>query len=476
MTTLLMFLLLANTFIALTSIRPALSNPTILTVPNPYSTIHAALAAAGTGDTIEVAAGVYHESNLVITQNELTLQGESSANTIIDGQNSNNPIINVNANGVTIRSFTVRNAGAAYGAFGVFLNYHSTGTCLSGNAFSGCYFSVRAQNSTNVTVTSSVFSGDTGFGGAGIYTLYCQTGLIENNSINGTHVGAFIIYSSNFMISNNTFSYCTLTGVTVSYSERNWVVKNRFTFNNSSISIRYNGNNSVIGNTIANSKTAGLLLEEHSPNNVIHHNNFVSNTEQVKFEGSAPPTVWDTSGSIAEGNYWSDYKGTDSGKDGIGDIPYDISTGNARALDSYPLIGPFTDFTVKSQTGTYNVYTISNSNITDFGFNQATKQFEFHVSDTSGTLGICRLVFPSILLGLPYTVYVNDVSQTPGFVRNSTHTALYFSYTHGIQPLNVIIVPEFPSMVIVALLLTLTLLAAVLKRKVHKFSDKAKLI
>lgn len=46
-------------------------------------------------------------------------------------------------------------------------------------------------------------------------------------------------------------------------------------------------------------------------------------------------SVWD---SGSEGNYWSDYNGTDSDGDGIGDTPYIIDSNN---VDNYPLMNPY---------------------------------------------------------------------------------------------------------------------------------------
>jgi len=451
------FILVNAFFTVITS--PVLSSPDILHVPSPaYPTIQAALTAANPGDTIMVANGVYREHDLVIDKDGLTLQGEDKANTIIDGENSNYNIIVVDADNVIIRGFTIKNASQVYKA-GVFLYYYSANAYLTNNIFSGCHFSIRAENCTNATVTHSTFLGDTG--GAGIQARYCHTGLIENNMFNANHVGAFIIHSTNFMIRNNTFSSSILTGITISYSEQNWVVKNKFTSNNVSLAIRYNGNNVIVGNTISNS-VRGLQLGQNSPNNIIHHNNFVDNTKQVYFLDSSPPSnIWSTSGDLMEGNYWSNYTGTDADKNGIGEMSHYIASGNQ---DLYPLIGPFTEFTVASQTGIANIYTISNSTITDFSYNQVAKQISFRVSDTSDSLGICRIVFPKGLL-IPTEVYVNGVSQTWSSISNSTHVALYFSYRHTSQPSNVIIVPEFSTALMVTFLLALTLLVVVLKRK-----------
>jgi hypothetical protein len=45
--------------------------------------------------------------------------------------------------------------------------------------------------------------------------------------------------------------------------------------------------------------------------------------------------VWDNG---SQGNYWSDYNGTNTNGDGIGDTPYSIGFGY---YDNYPLMTPY---------------------------------------------------------------------------------------------------------------------------------------
>ena len=90
-------------------------------------------------------------------------------------------------------------------------------------------------------------------------------------------------------------------------------------------------NNVFFGNTITNSHS-GLGLGDSTGANLIHHNNF-STTIQCHDGGA--DNQWDDD---SEGNYWSDYTGTDADGDGIGDTPYEVGP---NGVDQYPLMEPY---------------------------------------------------------------------------------------------------------------------------------------
>ncbi len=70
----------------------------------------------------------------------------------------------------------------------------------------------------------------------------------------------------------------------------------------------------------------------------VNHNDFQNNVVQLNGceckdrNVTEPPHNWDDG---REGNFWSDYNGTDSNNDGLGDAPYII---DALNLDRYPLL------------------------------------------------------------------------------------------------------------------------------------------
>jgi hypothetical protein len=70
-----------------------------------------------------------------------------------------------------------------------------------------------------------------------------------------------------------------------------------------------------------------------SSNNTICHNNFLENTAQVYDWTPEYVNVWDNG---CEGNYWSNYNGTDVDKDGVGDTYL-----SWEGVDNYPLMNAY---------------------------------------------------------------------------------------------------------------------------------------
>jgi parallel beta-helix repeat protein len=162
---------------------------------------------------------------------------------------------------------------------------------------------------------------------------------IKNTQMISFHRGIYLDGSlNNNIIGNNIID--SLTGIDVHRSSND----NNISGNNIEASIREGinlfmaSNNSIIGNNITNNKVG--IFFGGSPNNIIYRNSFINNTKQVSdfyyevFFGSPSVNIWDDG---EEGNYWSNYNGTDNDKDGIGDTPYIIYANNT---DNYPLMNP----------------------------------------------------------------------------------------------------------------------------------------
>jgi hypothetical protein len=145
-------------------------------------------------------------------------------------------------------------------------------------------------------------------------------------------------------ISNNTIEAGGGDGINLSPAAIfNTDCGNNITGKSCGIKIRCAHDNTVYDNYFANNEY-GIYVENpkrfenihaaHSKNNNFYRNNLMNNTENVYIESTSQGTAffnfWDNG---KEGNYWSDYNGTDANGDGIGDVPYII---NANNTDNYP--------------------------------------------------------------------------------------------------------------------------------------------
>ena len=202
---------------------------------------------------------------------------------------------------------------------------------------SGSYSATILANLTTVNISGfTVKSGDNG-----IWLEKCSGSVITGNNITATRRSIWLHYSHNNTISDNT--------VMGNFSWRGIVLCGQ------------SSNNTIIRNTIKdNEEGLGITGE----NNFIIHNNFINNQKQAVMIESHY-NAWN---NTYEGNYWSDYNGTDhysgivqniTGSDGIGDTQYVIDDNN---IDHYPLMVPWASELVKADLnndGVINILDIS---------------------------------------------------------------------------------------------------------------------
>jgi hypothetical protein len=163
---------------------------------------------------------------------------------------------------------------------------------------------------------------------------------------------------------------------------------------------------------------------------------------------------WDN-GNLSGGNYWNAYKGPDANKDGISDKPYTI---DAENVDNYPLMGSISSFNT-SQGSEVNV--ISNSTISSFQYFAANKTIEMVLSsaELNQTEGFCRLTIPHNVMAPPYIISIdNSLTQYNVIYEDNDQSILYFDYEHS--SLEVVIVPQFPSVTFLLILVLVTTVAA----------------
>jgi parallel beta-helix repeat protein len=280
----------------------------------------------------------------------------------------------------------------------------------------------------------------------GIVLYRCSNSTITETKVNGTGTGIWLHYSHNNTVSDNLLP-------------DNWC---------GVLLCGHSSNNTIIRNTIRdNSRGIRVTGEE----NFIVHNNFINNQNQTEMIESFH-NAWN---NTYEGNYWSNYNGTDTNQDGIGDTPYPIDDNNQ---DHHPLMGMYSQFKITQEAHPYILTTICNFTITNFHFTTAPKNaISFNVTGLPQAPGFCRITIPHTLLDGNYTVLIDNTTSTTQKElprSNSTHTYLYFTYVHPPLVLpqpqttgHVTIIPEFPATIILPSLIILSLIITILTKKLH---------
>jgi parallel beta-helix repeat protein len=260
-------------------------------VPYDYPTIQGAINAANQSDTIFVYQGTYNEQ--ISINKTITLLAENQ-NTTIDADN-NGPAVNITAPGARLQGFTIRN-----GTIGI--NILSSGNAIQGNVAISDGTGMMITGTSDTFIANNTFTECT-YGASFIQSSYDH---MIGNRVGENNVGIYIENSTyttieNIKIINNT------NGIVIENSQNGKIVRNKILYNQNGMSIT------------------------NSTSNLILRNNF-DNTIQLIMQNSSGNT-WDNG---VEGNYWSDYNGTDTDGDGVGetDLPH-------QSVDNYPLVNPY---------------------------------------------------------------------------------------------------------------------------------------
>lgn len=397
-----------------------------------YVSIQEAINNATDGSVLYVGTGQYFE-HLVVNKS-LSLVGENRENTIVDGS-ANGTIFYIKADNVSISDFRLQYCGC------------------------GCagYCAVDVENNhQNINVTNDVIVSD----GIGIRLNATRKALIAYNNISRNTDSSMIIADSSEIAVNENLIADNMDGIEVLNATLCVFINNNITSSVNAISMVASNKNTITGNIFASNAIYGLYLSQSS-NNTIINNNFVGNGRHASLRNSS--NLWDDD---FEGNYWSNYTGTDTDNDGIGNSPHAIDANNT---DNRPLLGRFHSYPVSSEN-TVNV--ITNSTINDFEIPQKNAVI-LHVSNTTvdQTIGFCRIAIPHTLID-PYTATIQvtiDNNQTQVLYLNTTlydngtYRWIYFTYPHSTH--EIVIVPEHTMFLIALAVLTGATLAGMVKRR-----------
>jgi len=428
---------------------------------------------------------------------------ESKNITVSDNTVSNNGVMGISVSSGTmgypcfnntIRHNTIsEHANGAY-SYGLYVSWSRDNLIIDNSIFSNTYGVYVRYSSQNQTIMNNNVSANS----YGIYFDSSTNNTINNNTLFKNADGIRFENDANHnKILFNTVVNSSSFGIYIrSGSRNNLVVGNNVSNNSRGVRFTESNNNTIFGNTISSNIYDGLVIYYYSffndvignnitsnnngisitygcSNTKIFHNHFIDNIQHVFTDLNS---TWDNS-YPSGGNYWSNYTGTDfkwgfdqneTGSDGIGDTVHVVNKNNT---DHYPLMAPINIFDAGIWgTTSYHVDIISNSTVSNFKINPEEKVISFNVAGETG-VAFCRVIIPNIIIN---TLWLSDyavlVNGLPVEFRNWTdaeNTYIYFTYTHSEH--EVTIVPEYPSPILLALLMLSAAFAIILvKRKTPK--------
>ncbi len=284
-----------------------------------------------------------------------------------------------NQNNITIENLKITQFGSAI-SFS-----DSSGNTVSGNTISSFNCISLVSSSSNQIVGNSLSNG---YGVQGTGSWNNIIGNTFTSGLIGPGQGVGIeIECNNTQIANNIFNDECSIQITPN-SQNNTIIDNTLTNGSSGILILKSSYNVIAGNIVSGKigpeqegedggGGGGLYLSDGSFNNVVYDNkfegdlygvslgyrivsmvwnnvynnyfygnNFFSNSKNVYVAPGCPQNFWNNN---TQGNYWSDYNGSDVNHDGIGDSPYLI---NANNTDYYPVMNPLVISPIPTSTPT----------------------------------------------------------------------------------------------------------------------------
>ena len=306
------------------------------------------------GDVYTQTSDIFNQT-IIIQKDNIVFDG---ANHILQGNLYSDLLFQNGVHLENVNGVTIKNLNFSYFFQGIMVQ-NCTDLTLENNNFANNNNGIRNFDVNDTKIISNTFNNTPTaitIATTGNNAL-CRNNVISKNSIIEAYNGIFAASVNGTMVSENIMMHVT----NPIYAGKNAQITNNQLFNGEN-AISIDSYSTISGNLISNF-TGGMFISgfqssitqntvanctypialsgsnDNYPldNNTLYHNNFVNNTQPLLLidNASLSLTNWDNG---AQGNFWSNYNGTDSNGDGIGDTGY-VLGGNFT--DRYPLMQPY---------------------------------------------------------------------------------------------------------------------------------------
>jgi parallel beta-helix repeat protein len=331
---------------------------------------------------------------------------------------------------------------------------NSTSITIEGLVLKSNYQSVLAAFSSQIVVQSFTCSYILMNLQSGIVFNHVNDSEIRNVTFSSIDEGIVLTDSENNLIESNRFTFrFNEIGINVGDSENNIIANNTFVDNYMSSSIGINlltsNGNVIVANNMSKCWVAAAI--DHSNQTTLFHNNLIDNHSAYGqiLVGRSSDNHYNNE---YEGNFWSDYVGTDGNDDGTGDTPYDFVDFDDQPLHDYkPLMNPWSAWNAykrppypEEELYQMRLRTYSNSTVAlaSFDFSRYDKRQvdgwrwvskgAVSLNVTSGYNGFVNITIPRNWLDGPFTVTIDNAPYISYTISvNTTHTSFYIAYSAG---------------------------------------------
>lgn len=267
-----------------------------------FSKIQDAIKDADIGDTIHVFEGRYYER--IIVDKPVTIKGNGSTNSIIDGGGQGN-VIEIIANGVNISHFTITGSGEIFYPYNAGIHITSTFNHIHNVNVTHNRVGMQIWYANYNEIVNSTFWNNSLIG---LYLDFSSHNIIRNNHFSFNREGISLYLSDSNQISENNCSN-NYRGMGID-GNKNFLINNNCSYNDGGISVYYSKGYLITGNNCSHNRFSGIMVwfpsdtiitnntstdneigiwlryyyaeDEKNNNNVISNNTFIGNEINVK--------------------------------------------------------------------------------------------------------------------------------------------------------------------------------------------------